>query len=189
MAEFIYEKPIQLEKDTTKYKLLTKDYVKVIEEGGRKILTIDPKGMELLARKAVSDISFFFRTSHLEKLASILDDPEATDNDRFVAYMLLRNAVISADEKLPSCQDTGTAIVIGKKGEDVRTGGKDAEHLSKGIFETYKEKNLRYSQVIPFSMFEEKNTGTNLPAQIDICLLYTSPSPRDGLLSRMPSSA
>ena len=168
MAEFIYEKPIQLEKDTTKYKLLTKDYVKVIEEGGRKILTIDPKGLELLARKAVSDISFFFRTSHLEKLASILDDPEATDNDRFVAYMLLRNAVISADEKLPSCQDTGTAIVIGKKGEDVRTGGKDAEYLSKGIFETYREKNLRYSQVIPFSMFEEKNTGSNLPAQIDI---------------------
>ena len=168
MAEFIYEKPIQLEKDTTKYKLLTKDYVKVIEEGGRKILTIDPKGLELLARKAVSDISFFFRTSHLEKLASILDDPEATDNDRFVAYMLLRNAVISADEKLPSCQDTGTAIVIGKKGEDVRTGGKDAEYLSKGIFETYREKNLRYSQVIPFSMFEEKNTESNLPAQIDI---------------------
>jgi fumarate hydratase, class I len=168
MAEFIYEKPVQLEKDTTKYKLLTKDYVKVVKEGDRKILTIDPKGLEILARKAVSDISFFFRTTHLEKLASILDDPEATDNDRFVAYMLLRNAVISAEEDLPSCQDTGTAIVIGKKGEDVRTGGKDAEYLSKGIFETYREKNLRYSQVVPFSMFEEKNTGNNMPAQIDI---------------------
>jgi len=168
MAEFIYEKPIQPGKDTTRYKLLTKEYVKVVEEGGRKILTVDPKGLEILAKKAVSEISFFFRTTHLERLALILDDPEATDNDRFVAYMLLRNAVVSADEDLPSCQDTGTAIVIGKKGEDVRTGGKDAEHLSKGIFETYKEKNLRYSQVIPFSMFEEKNTGTNLPAQIDI---------------------
>jgi fumarate hydratase class I len=168
MAEFIYEKPFQIEKDFTVYSLLTKDYVKVVEEGGRKILTIDPIGLELLAKKAVSDLSFYLRTSHLEKLAAILDDPEATDNDRFVAYMMLRNTVISSKEDLPWCQDTGTAIVIGKKGEDVRTGGKDAEYLSKGIFETFKEKNLRYSQVVPFSMFEEKNTGTNLPAQIDI---------------------
>jgi fumarate hydratase class I len=168
MAEFIYEKPFQIEKDSTVYSLLTKDYVKVVEEGGRKILTIDPIGLELLAKKAVSDLSFYLRTSHLEKLAAILDDPEATDNDRFVAYMMLRNTVISSKEDLPWCQDTGTAIVIGKKGEDVRTGGKDAEYLSKGIFETFKEKNLRYSQVVPFSMFEEKNTGTNLPAQIDI---------------------
>lgn len=168
MAEFIYEKPFQIEKDSTIYSLLTKDYVKVVEEGGRKILTIDPIGLELLAKKAVSDLSFYLRTSHLEKLAAILDDPEATDNDRFVAYMMLRNTVISSKEDLPWCQDTGTAIVIGKKGENVRTGGKDAEYLSKGIFETFREKNLRYSQVVPFSMFEEKNTGTNLPAQIDI---------------------
>ena len=168
MAEFIYEKPFQIEKDLTTYRLLTKKYVKVFEEGGRKILKVDPEGLEILARQAVSDISFFFRTSHLEKLAAILKDPEATDNDRFVAYMMLRNAVISAKEDLPGCQDTGTAIVIGKKGEDVLTGGKDAEHLSKGIYQTYKEKNLRYSQVVPLSMFEEKNTGTNLPAQIDI---------------------
>ena len=168
MAEFIYEKPFQIEKDSTIYSLLTKNYVKVVEESGRKILTIDPIGLELLAKKAVSDLSFYLRTSHLEKLAAILDDPEATDNDRFVAYMMLRNTVISSKEDLPWCQDTGTAIVIGKKGEDVRTGGKDAEYLSKGIFETFKEKNLRYSQVVPFSMFEEKNTGTNLPAQIDI---------------------
>src|ERR1035437_3692218 len=149
MAEFIYEKPFQIERDSTTYRLLTKEYVKVVEEGGRKILTIDPGGLEILAKQAVSDLSFYLRTSHLEKLAAILDDPEATDNDRFVAYILLRNAVISSNEDLPGCQDTGTAIVIGKKGEDVRTGGKDAEHLSKG-------------------MFEEKNTGTNLPAQIDI---------------------
>ena len=168
MADFIYEKPFQIEKDLTKYRLLTKDYVKLAEEGGRKILKVDPKALEILAKEAVSDLSFFLRTSHLEKLAKILEDPEATDNDRFVAYMMLRNTVISSKEDLPGCQDTGTAIVIGKKGENVFTGGGDPEHLSKGIFETYKNKNLRYSQVVPFSMFEEKNTGTNLPAQIDI---------------------
>jgi fumarate hydratase, class I len=168
MADFIYEKPFQIEEDSTKYRLLTADYVKVVEEGDRSILKVDPKGLELLAQEAVSDLSFYLRPSHLEKLAAILDDPEATDNDRFVAYMMLRNTVISSKEDLPWCQDTGTAIVIGKKGENVFTGGHDAEHLSRGIFETYKNKNLRYSQVVPFSMFEEKNTGSNLPAQIDI---------------------
>ena len=114
MAEFIYEKLYQLQRDNTTYNLLTKDYVKLVEEGGQKILTIDPKGLELLAKKAVSDLSFYLRTSHLKKLASILDDPEATDNDRFVAYMMLRNTVISSREDLPWCQDTGTAIVIGR---------------------------------------------------------------------------
>jgi fumarate hydratase, class I len=168
MPEFIYEKPFQIEKDLTNYRLLTKEFVKTVEIEGKKILKIDPKGLELLAKTAVSDISFFLRTSHLEKLASILDDPEATDNDRFVAYVMLRNTVISSKEDLPWCQDTGTAIVIGKKGEQVWTGVNDAEWLSKGIYETFKEKNLRYSQVVPYSMFDEKNTGTNLPAQIDI---------------------
>ena len=168
MADFIYEKPFQIEKDSTKYRLLTSDYVKVVKEGERNILKVDPKGLEFLAQEAVSDLSFYLRPSHLEKLASILDDPEATDNDRFVAYMMLRNTTISANEDLPWCQDTGTAIVIGKKGENVFTGGHDAEHLSRGIFETYKNKNLRYSQVVPSSMFDEKNTGSNLPAQIDI---------------------
>jgi fumarate hydratase class I len=168
MADFIYEKPFQIEKDSTTYRLLTHEYVKVVEEGGRKILKVDPKALELLAKEAVSDLSFYLRTAHLEKLAAILDDPEATDNDRFVAYMMLRNTVVSSKEDLPWCQDTGTAIVIGKKGEDVYTGGNDAKHLSKGIYETFKEKNLRYSQVVPLSMFDEKNTGTNLPAQIDI---------------------
>jgi fumarate hydratase class I len=122
----------------------------------------------MLAREAVSDISFFLRTAHLEKLASILKDPEATDNDRFVAYIMLRNTVISAKGDLPWCQDTGTAIVIGRKGESVWTGVNDAEFLSKGIYETFREKNLRYSQIVPLTMFDEKNTGTNLPAQIDI---------------------
>ena len=168
MADFIYEKPFQIDVDSTTYRLLTKEFVHVLDQGGRKILKIDPEGLEMLAREAVSDLSFFLRTSHLEKLAGILDDPEATDNDRFVSYMMLRNTVISSKGELPWCQDTGTAIVIGKKGEDVWTGGKDAEHLSKGIFETYKNKNLRYSQVVPVTMFEEKNTGSNLPAQIDI---------------------
>jgi fumarate hydratase class I len=168
MAEFIYDLPFQTEKDPTNYRLLTEKYVSIVETDGRRILKIDPEGMVLLAKTAVSDLSFYLRTSHLEKLKKILDDPEATDNDRFVAYMMLRNSVISAREDLPWCQDTGTAIVIGKKGEDVYTGVNDAFFLSKGIFETFRDKNLRYSQVIPLSMFEEKNSGTNLPAQIDI---------------------
>jgi fumarate hydratase, class I len=168
MADFFYEKPFQIEKDSTEYRLLTKEYVKTIKEGGRLILKVDPEGLELLAKEAVSDLSFFLRTSHLEKLAAILDDPEATDNDRFVAYIMLKNSVIASKGELPWCQDTGTAIVIAEKGENVITGGKDAEYLSRGIFQTYKNKNLRYSQVIPLSMFEEKNSGNNLPAQIDI---------------------
>ena len=168
MADFIYEKPFQTERDSTKYRLLTAEYVKVVKEGERTILKIDPKGLELLAGEAVSDLSFYLRTSHLEKLSFILKDPEATDNDRFVAYLMLRNTVISSAGDLPWCQDTGTAIVIGKKGENIFTGGHDAEHLSRGIYKTYRDRNLRYSQVVPFSMFEEKNTGSNLPAQIDI---------------------
>ncbi|MFN8239366.1 MAG: fumarate hydratase [Bacteroidales bacterium] len=168
MADFIYEKPFQHGQDTTRYRLLTKEYVETIELGGRKILKVDPRGLELLAREAVSDISFYLRTAHLEKLAMILKDPEATDNDRFVAYIMLRNTVISSKGDLPWCQDTGTAIVIGKKGEQVWTGSNDALHLSKGIHETFSKRNLRYSQIIPFTMFEEKNSGSNLPAQIDI---------------------
>lgn len=168
MAEFIYEKPFQIQSDTTSYRLLTRDFISVINQDGRKILKIDPRGLELLAKEAVHDLSFYLRESHLKKLSGIIDDPEATDNDRFVAYMMLRNTVISAKGDLPWCQDTGTAIVIGKKGENIWTGGKDAEYLSRGIFQTYKENNLRYSQVVPLSMFSEKNTGSNLPAQIDI---------------------
>ena len=168
MTEFKYQKPFPIQKDTTEYRLLTKDYVSTIEVEGRKILKVDPKGLELLAKEAIHDVSFYLRASHLEKLANILKDPEASDNDRFVAHTMLLNQVVSAEGELPTCQDTGTAIVIGKKGENVWTGGHDAEALSKGIFETYKEKNLRYSMVVPYTMFDEKNTGTNLPAQIDI---------------------
>ena len=168
MPEFRYEPIIQLAKDDTVYRLLTKDFIETTVIEGKKILKVDPRGLELLAKEAVSDISFYLRTAHLEKLASILKDPESTDNDRFVAYIMLRNTVISSKGELPWCQDTGTAIVIAKKGERVWTGVNDAEFLSKGIYETFKEKNLRYSQIVPLTMFDEKNTGTNLPAQIDI---------------------
>ena len=168
MTEFKYQKPFPILKDTTPYRLLSKDFVKTIEVDGRKILKIAPEGLELLAKEAISDVSFYLRPGHLQKLADILKDPEATDNDRFVAHTMLLNQVISAEGELPTCQDTGTAIVIGKKGEDVYTGVNDAECLSKGIFTTYHDRNLRYSMVVPFTMTEEKNTGTNLPAQIDI---------------------
>jgi fumarate hydratase class I len=168
MAEFIYEKPFQSGSDVTQYRQLTSDHVRVTEFGGRKILQVDPEALEILARQAFSDVNFYMRTSHLEKLAAILKDPEATDNDRFVAWIMLRNTVISAEGKLPWCQDTGTAIVMANKGEDVFTGTDDAERLSRGVWETYGEKNLRYSQVVPSTMFEEKNTGSNLPAQVDI---------------------
>ena len=168
MAEFTYQKPFPILKDDTEYRLLTSDYVKTIDLGGRKILQVEPEGLVYLAKEAFTDVSFYLRASHLEKLAKILEDPEATDNDRFVAHTMLMNQAVAAEGELPTCQDTGTAIVLGKKGENVYTGVNDAEMLSKGIFETYAEKNLRYSQVVPFSMLEEKNTGTNLPAQIDI---------------------
>ncbi len=168
MADFTYQKPYPVLKDDTRYRLLTKDYISVTECEGRQILKVAPEGLELLAREAFTDVSFYLRASHLEKLAKILEDPEATDNDRFVAHTMLLNQVVSAEGELPTCQDTGTAIVIGKKGENVFTGTNDAKHISKGIYDTYTDKNLRYSQVVPFTMFEERNTGTNLPAQIDI---------------------
>jgi len=168
MSDFKYQKPFPILKDTTPYRLLTTDFVSTIEVDGRKILKVDPKGLEYLAREAFADVSFYLRPTHLEKLQQILTDKEASDNDRFVAHTMLMNQVVSAEGELPTCQDTGTAIVVGKKGEDVYTGATDAEHLSKGIFDTYQNRNLRYSQVVPFSMFEEKNTGNNLPAQIDI---------------------
>ncbi|WP_423128601.1 fumarate hydratase [Gaoshiqia sp. Z1-71] len=168
MSEFFYQKPFPVKKDTTEYRLLTKDYVSTVAVDGRTILKVDPKGLELLAREAIADVSFYLRSSHLEKVRSILDDPEATDNDRFVAHTMLINQVVAAEGELPTCQDTGTAIVIGKKGENVWTGGNDALHLSKGVYDIYKERNLRYSQVVPLTMLDEKNTGSNLPAQIDI---------------------
>jgi fumarate hydratase, class I len=168
MSSFNYQKPFPIKKDTTSYRKITSDFVSMVEFEGRKILKVDPQGLELLAREAFTDVSFYLRASHLEKVRSILDDPEATDNDRFVANIMLINQVVAAEGELPTCQDTGTAIVVGKKGEAVWTGANDALHLSKGIYDTFLNRNLRYSQVVPLSMMEEKNTGTNLPAQIDI---------------------
>lgn len=168
MSKFFYQEPFPIQKDTTEYRLITSDYVTVSEFEGKKVIKVDPKGLELLAKEAIFDVSFYLRESHLKQLKHILDDPEATDNDKFVAYSLLKNADVAADGKLPYCQDTGTAIVMGKKGQMVFTEGNDAEHLSKGIYDTYQNENLRYSQIAPLSMFEEQNTKTNLPAQIDI---------------------
>ena len=168
MTDFIYQNPFTLLKDNTKYRKISSDFVKVEKLGEREILTVDSKGLEFIADKAFNDVSFYLRTSHLEKLNAILQDPEANDNDRFVAYTLLQNAVIAAEGQFPSCQDTGTAIVIAKKGENVYTGEVDAEFISKGIFNTYQERNLRYSQLIPMNMFDEINSNSNLPAQIDI---------------------
>ncbi len=168
MSEFFYQDPYTILKDDTKYRKISSDFVKIEQFGNREILNIDPKALEVLAESALADVSFYLRTAHLEKLKHILEDPEATDNDRFVAYNLMQNAVIAAEGQLPSCQDTGTAIVMAKKGEDVYTGAEDAEFISKGIFNTYQERNLRYSQIVPLTMFDEKNSGSNLPAQIDI---------------------
>ncbi len=172
MPEFKYQKPFPLSKDTTKYRLLTKDYVSVVECDGRKILKVAPEGLEMLSKAAYHDVSFYLRAAHLEKLELILKDPEATDNDRFVAYTMLLNQMVAAEGELPTCQDTGTAICVAKKGEDVYTGVDDAKFISKGVYETYKEDNLRYSQVVPFTMLDEKNSGCNLPAQIDV---YSQP--------------
>jgi len=172
MAEFVYQDPYPVQKDTTKYKLLTKNFVSVEYCNGRKILKVAPEGLELLSREAFRDVSFYLRASHLEQLAKILQDPEASDNEKFVAHTMIMNQVISAEGELPSCQDTGTAIVIAKKGEDVYTGVNDAEFISKGIFDTWQNNYLRYSMIAPISMTEEKNSGTNLPAQIDI---YSTP--------------
>lgn len=154
--------------DQTEYRFLGKDGIKVEQWGGREILNISPQALARLTDEAFDDVSHLLRSSHLEKLSKILNDPQASDNDRFVATELLKNAVIAAERIFPSCQDTGTAIVMGKKGEDVYTGIDDAVALSQGIYDAYRRRNLRYSQLAPLSMYEEKNTGTNLPAQIDI---------------------
>ena len=168
MSEFKYQEPFPLGDDNTTYRLLTRDFVSVSECCGRRILNVDPQGLSLLAREAFSEIAFYLRPSHLQFLANILQDPEASDNDRFVAYTMLLNQTVAAHGQLPTCQDTGTAIAIAHKGENVFTGANDAEALSEGIFQTYHDRNLRYSMVVPFTMTDEKNSANNLPAQIDI---------------------
>ena len=168
MSEFHYEKPFQFTKDETRYRFLGAEGVSVQELGGKRFLSIEPAVLSSLAREALHDCSFYLRASHQESVAAILADPEATENDRFVARTLLKNSIIAAKGTLPICQDTGTAIVMGKKGQFVLTDGHDAEHLSKGVWTTYQNDNLRYSQVVPLTMYEEKNSGNNLPAQIDL---------------------
>ena len=168
MTDFHYQDPFPLGPDETEYEHLSSDFVSVSEFEGQEILKIDPEALSLLSNEAIKAISFKLRTSHLKQVAAILDDPEASENDVMVALMLLKNASIAVNGILPACQDTGTAIVMGKKGENVRTGVDDAEYLSKGIHKTYQEENLRYSQTAPLSMYEEVNTKTNLPAQIDL---------------------
>ncbi|SFB45721.1 fumarase, class I, homodimeric [Amycolatopsis marina] len=168
---------LPLAKDThTEYRLVTPDGVRVVEAAGRRFLEVEPTALTTLARAAITDIQHLLRPSHLAQLRAIVDDPEASGNDRFVAMDLLRNAAISAGGVLPMCQDTGTAIVIGKRAEGVLTGGNDEEALSRGVFEAYQELNLRYSQMAPVNFWEERNTGTNLPAQIE---LYHKDTPPD----------
>ncbi|RPJ61604.1 MAG: fumarate hydratase [Acidobacteria bacterium] len=172
MTEFTYQDPFPLDEDKTEYKFLSDEYTSLEQLGSHQFLVIRPEGLTLLARQAMRDVSFYLRSSHNAQVACILKDPAASDNDKFVARTLLKNAVISAEGQLPFCQDTGTAIVIAKKGQFVLTGSDDHEALSAGIFQTYTQENLRYSQVVPLSMYEEKNSGCNLPAQIDI---YATP--------------
>jgi len=167
-VEFAYQEMFQLGDDHTEYCLLTKDYVSTEMFEGRDIVKVQPQGLTLLAEEAFKDVSHRLRSSHLKQLSDILKDPEASTNDRYVALELLKNAVISAEGIFPMCQDTGTAIVIGKKGQSVWTGFSDKEALSRGIFNAYVNNNFRYSQMAPLSMYDEKNTACNLPAQIDI---------------------
>lgn len=168
MTEFHYAPLLQLGDDVTPYRRLSREYVSVSEFDGHPVLKVAPEALTVLADAAIKEVSHLYRSSHLQQLRAILDDPEASANDRFVALQLLKNANIAAGMVLPGCQDTGTAIVMAKKGQQVWTGGGDQEALSRGIYRAYAEDNLRYSQIAPLSMYEEKNTGTNLPAQIDI---------------------
>jgi fumarate hydratase class I len=168
MSDFQFQDILPLGKDETPYRLLTTDHVSTFEAAGKTFLQVEPRALTLLTREAMRDIAHFLRPGHLAQLSSILHDSEASSNDRFVAMELLRNANIAAGGVLPSCQDTWTAIVMGKKGQLVFTGGGDEEAIARGVYETYHTSNLRYSQMAPLDMYKEVNTGNNLPAQIEI---------------------
>ena len=168
MSDFQFQDILPLGKDETPYRLLTTDHVSTFEAAGKTFLHVEPQALTLLTREAMRDIAHFLRPGHLAQLAKILQDPEASANDRFVALELLRNANIAAGGILPSCQDTGTAIVMGKKGQLVFTGGGDEEAIARGVYDTYHTSNLRYSQMAPLDMYKEVNTGNNLPAQIEL---------------------
>ena len=165
---FKYQAPFPMGKDKTEYYLLTKEHVSVSEFEGKEILKVEAEGLTKLANAAFRDASFLLRTEHQEQVAKILSDPEASENDKFVALTFLRNSEVSAKGQLPTCQDTGTAIIMGKKGQQVWTDGCDEEALSLGVYKTYTEENLRYSQNVALDMYKEINTGCNLPAQIDL---------------------
>ena len=166
--EFKYQEPFPMGKDTTEYYLLTKEHVSTATFEGKEVLKIESEGFTKLANAAFRDVAFLLRTDHQEQVAKILSDPEASENDKFVALTFFRNAEVSAKGQLPFCQDTGTAIIVGQKGQPVWTEGDDAEALSKGVYKTYTEENLRYSQNVPLDMYHEVNTRCNLPAQIDL---------------------
>jgi fumarate hydratase class I len=168
MPEFVFSEIFPLGPDTTEYRLLSKDGVSEVETPLGTFLKVTPEAITLLTQTAMRDIAHLLRTDHLQQLSNILSDPEASANDRFVALDLLKNAGIAAGGVLPMCQDTGTAIVKGKKGQFVMTGGGDEEAIARGVFNTYQTSNLRYSQMAPITMYEEKNTGNNLPAEIKI---------------------
>lgn len=165
---FYYQVPFPLKQDETDYYLLTREHVSISEFEGQEILKIEPAGLTRLAQQAFHDASFMLRPAHQRQVAAILDDPQASDNDRYVALQFLRNSDIAAKGVLPTCQDTGTAIIVGKKGQRVWTGGGDEAALSRGVYNTFIEDNLRYSQNAALDMYSEVNTGTNLPAQIDL---------------------
>ena len=165
---FYYQNPFPLEHDDTNYYLLTKEHVSVAEFAGQEILKVEPEALTLLAQQAFHDAAFMLRPSHQKQVAAILHDPDASENDKYVALQFLRNSEIAAKGVLPTCQDTGTAIIMGKKGQRVWTGGGDEAALSQGVYNTYIEDNLRYSQNAALDMYKEVNTGTNLPAQIDL---------------------
>jgi fumarate hydratase class I len=166
--EFIYSDLLPIGPDTTKYRLISKEGVSVIKLGDKEFLQVEPSALTLLTETAIHDISHYLRSNHLAQLAKILKDPEASPNDRFVALDLLKNANISAGGVLPMCQDTGTAIIMGKKGQHVLTTAKDEVAISQGVYDAFTKLNLRYSQMAPVTTWEEKNTGSNLPAQIEI---------------------
>jgi fumarate hydratase class I len=168
MSDFTYTPLLPVSGDDTPYRLLTTEHVTTSTHQGRTFLHVAPEGLTLLAEQAMADVSHLLRPGHLGQLRAIMDDDEATRNDKFVALEMLKNAVISSERVLPMCQDTGTALISASRGEQVLTGGADSEALSRGIYNTYQSHNLRFSQLAPLSMFEEKNTANNLPAQIDI---------------------
>jgi len=166
--DFYYQERFPVGNDQTEYYLLTKEFVSLAKFEGEEVVKVDPEGLAVLAKAAMHDTSFMLRTEHIKQIAAILEDPEASKNDKFVALVILRNAEISAKGILPICQDTGTATVFAKKGQKVWTGGNDYESISRGIYKTFTQEYLRYSQTVALDMYSEKNSGTNLPAQIDI---------------------